>query len=226
MGPWGGAVWRGSSGSGVCLRAAAGLDAPVHLGKPLSFPFCSCLCHPCLAKRLRHPTALGSHLALAEPAQCCSTLRLQQPGIGCLGHPRVPRGWALIISSFSPPSSYVSPLRYRWKRPPGQLGEPSLGRESRGCSEGWKHAGHCWGAHCPGEVLQNGQGYGKGGGKQQLDCRAGDHMPALLHPAGARKNPPTKNCSSASGHGISGKKKIMHSSFSCDVFSLFFGYRP
>lgn len=154
------------------------------------------------------------------------TLRLQQPGIGCLGYPRVPRGWALIISSFSPPSSYVSPLRYRWKRPPGQLGEPSLGRESRGCSEGWKHAGHCWGAHCPGEVLQNGQGYGKGGGKQQLDCRAGDHMPALLHPAGARKNPPTKNCSSASGHGISGKKKIMHSSFSCDVFSLFFGYRP
>lgn len=34
---------------------------------------------------------------------------------------------------------------------------------------------------------KKGQGYGKGGGKQQLDCRAGDHMAALLHPAGARK---------------------------------------
>lgn len=28
---------------------------------------------------------------------------------------------------------------------------------------------------------KKGQGYGKGGEKQQLDCRAGDHMPALLH---------------------------------------------
>lgn len=34
------------------------------------------------------------------------------------------------------------------------------------------------------------------------------------------KNPPTKDCSTASGHGASGKEKIMHSSFSYDVFSL------
>lgn len=172
-----------SSGSGCHLQ---GLDAPstweIHSASP---PAPACV----WPRGLDTPQPFGDTSPCLSQHSAAPTLKFQQPGTGCLEHPRVPWGWALIIISFSLPCSHVSPLRHRWKWPSGQLGEPSLG-QTEGLLRGLETCRTLGGgsAHCPGEVLQRGAGIWEGRRKAAAGLQSwGSHASSAAFPAGAGK---------------------------------------